>query len=49
MTAQVAKVEFSVPQVLAQVYDPKQELLYRKFGIETISPIKLITAMLEKG
>jgi trk system potassium uptake protein TrkA len=41
MVAQVAKVLFSVPLVLARVYDPKREVLYREFGIETISPTSL--------
>lgn len=41
MVAQVAKVVFSVPKVLARVYDPKRGILYRKFGIETICPTSL--------
>ncbi|OKY76696.1 MAG: potassium transporter TrkA [Desulfobulbaceae bacterium DB1] len=41
MVAQVAKILFSVPLVLARVYDPKREVLYREFGIETISPTSL--------
>lgn len=41
MVAQVAKVLFSVPLVLARVYDPKREILYRQFNIETISPTSL--------
>lgn len=41
MVAQVAKILFSVPLVLARVYDPKREVLYRQFGVETISPTSL--------
>ena len=41
MIAQVAKVVFEVPQVVARVFDPAREALYREFGIETISPVKL--------
>lgn len=41
MVAQVAKVLFSVPVVLARVYDPKREALYREFGVGTISPTSL--------
>jgi trk system potassium uptake protein TrkA len=41
MLAQVAKVIFEVPQVVARVFDPAREALYREFGIETISPVKL--------
>lgn len=41
MVAQVAKVLFAVPLVLARVYDPKRQVLYRRFGIKTISPTSL--------
>jgi trk system potassium uptake protein TrkA len=41
MVAQVAKTIFNVPQVIARVFDPAREALYREFGIETISPVKL--------
>jgi trk system potassium uptake protein TrkA len=41
MIAQVAKVVFHVPKVLARVFDPSREALYRQFGIETISPTNL--------
>ena len=41
MVAQVARVIFSVPRVVARVFDPLREEVYRDFGIETISPTKL--------
>jgi trk system potassium uptake protein len=41
MVAQVAKVIFEVPKVVARVYDPAREMIYKDFGIETISPTKL--------
>lgn len=41
MVAQVAKIIFEVPKVLARVYDPKRESLYLKHGIEIISPTSL--------
>jgi trk system potassium uptake protein TrkA len=41
MVAQVGKVVFNVPQVVARVYDPLREAIYFEFGIETISPIQL--------
>jgi trk system potassium uptake protein TrkA len=41
MVAQVAKTVFEVPQVIARVYDPVRETLYRRLGIETISPTSL--------
>jgi trk system potassium uptake protein TrkA len=41
MVAQVARVIFNVPRVVARVFDPLREEVYRDFGIETISPTKL--------
>ena len=41
MVAQVAKVIFGVPTVVARVFDPSREDVYRQFGIETICPAKL--------
>lgn len=41
MVAQVAKVVFGVPNVLARIYDPAREAVYREFGIETICPTTL--------
>lgn len=41
MVAQIAKNIFQVPTVLARVFDPAREKIYRDFGIATISPTKL--------
>jgi len=41
MVAQVAHELFAVPKVLARLYDPRREPVYREFGIETISPTRL--------
>lgn len=41
MVAQVAKVVFDVPTVMARVFDPTRETIYREFGVTTISPTKL--------
>jgi trk system potassium uptake protein len=43
MVAQVGKSVFNIPRVVARVFDPAREELYRSFGIETISPTKLST------
>jgi trk system potassium uptake protein TrkA len=43
MVAQVAHTVFNVPRVVARVFDPTREAIYRDFGIETISPTKLST------
>jgi len=41
MVAQVAKRIFHVPIVLARIFDPTREAIYRQFGIEMISPTRL--------
>ncbi len=43
MVAQVARKVFNVPRVVARVFDPRREEIYRDFGIDTISPTKLST------
>lgn len=42
MVAQVALKVFQVPKVLARVFDPRREEVYREFGIETVSPTNLM-------
>lgn len=41
MVAQIARAVFKVPRVVARVFDPAREAVYRDFGVETISPTKL--------
>ena len=41
MVAQIAKKLFEISTVLARVFDPNREAIYRDFGIETISPTQL--------
>lgn len=41
MVAQVAQSIFNVPRVIARVFDPVREEIYREFGVETISPTNL--------
>lgn len=41
MVAQIARRVFHVKKVIARVYDPMCEMLYRNFDIETISPTLL--------
>lgn len=48
MVAQIAKRIFSVPTVMARVFDPKRESLYRSLGIETICPTCLAAEMFLK-
>lgn len=43
MVAQVAQTILKVPHVIARVFDPLREEIYRDFGVETISPTNLST------
>ena len=52
MVAQLAREIFQVREVIARLYDPERECVYREFGIETICPavlsIKEINKLLAK-
>jgi len=41
MVTQIAKYIFGVHRVIARVYKPSYESIFRKFGVEIISPIQL--------
>lgn len=41
MLAQVAKNSFHVPLVIARIFDPVREPIYRSLGIQTICPTNL--------
>lgn len=41
MAAQVAKVVFAVPKVVARIYDPDRERIYHQLGLDTVSTVKL--------
>lgn len=45
MVAQVAKAEFAVPRVLARVFEPRREAVYRRLGVETICPTAVAAEM----
>jgi trk system potassium uptake protein TrkA len=49
MVTQTAKYVFGVPKVIARVYKPSYESIFRKFGIEIISPIQLALEALVKA
>lgn len=38
MVAQVARSAFSVKRVMARVFDPKREDIYKRLGVETVCP-----------
>ncbi|NJL92356.1 MAG: TrkA family potassium uptake protein [Anaerolineae bacterium] len=44
MVAQIAGSIFNVPHVIARVYDPTRESIYRRLNVEMISPTQLSVA-----
>ncbi|HEV57173.1 MAG TPA: TrkA family potassium uptake protein [Phycisphaerales bacterium] len=49
MVAQVAKTEFGVARVLARVFEPRREAVYRCLGVETICPTAVAGEMFLKA
>ncbi len=41
MAAQIAKLVFRVPRVIARLYDPVRDETYRTLGLETVSPTNI--------
>ncbi|MDR1691806.1 MAG: TrkA family potassium uptake protein, partial [Oscillospiraceae bacterium] len=52
MVGQLAKELFGIGRVIARLYDPERDVVYRELGIDTISPavlsIKEIDKLLQK-
>ena len=48
MAAQVAREIFGIPEVVARIYDPGREAIYRELGIGTICPTTLIGSVIHK-
>ena len=46
VAARLAKQVYRVPRVAARSYDPRKAEIYRRLGIQTISPVSLGTARL---
>ena len=46
MVAQVARRIFNVPRVLARVFDPRREEVYRDLGVDTVCPTTLASGVL---
>jgi trk system potassium uptake protein TrkA len=46
VAARIAKQVFRVPRVAALIYDPRKAEIYRRLGIQTISPVALGAARL---
>jgi trk system potassium uptake protein TrkA len=41
MIAQIAKIIYKVPKVIARLFDPERENIYKELGIKTICPTTL--------
>lgn len=39
VTAKIARDEYSVPKVVARIYDPVRARIYRDIGIQTVAPV----------
>lgn len=48
MVAQLARELFKVREVIARLYDPERECVYREFGIQTVCPAVLSMKEIEK-
>jgi trk system potassium uptake protein TrkA len=46
MASQIARKMFSVPRVIARVYDPERADIYKKFDLDIISGTILVAAMI---
>ena len=48
MSAQIAKMVFKVPHVVARLYDPIREETYQTLGLETVSPTNIGVAKIKE-
>lgn len=48
MVAQIARELFKIKRVIARLYDPERECVYREFGIDTICPAILSAKEIDK-
>lgn len=48
MAAQVAREIFGVSEVVARIYDPGREAIYRELGLDTICPTTVIGALIQE-
>ncbi len=49
MAAQIAQHIFGVPRVVCRIYDPIREEMYHELGLRTISPTKVMAALLKEA
>ena len=48
MAAQVAREIFGVPEVVARIYDPGREAIYRDLGIDSICPTTVVCELVRE-
>ncbi|GLB29753.1 hypothetical protein LAD12857_16760 [Lacrimispora amygdalina] len=48
LVAQIARELFHIERVIARLYDPEREYVYREFGIDTICPAVLSVKEIDK-
>jgi trk system potassium uptake protein TrkA len=48
MSCQIAKHVYNVPRVVCRIYDPLREEMYSALGLETISPTKVFSQLLQE-
>lgn len=48
MVCQLAKEIFKVPKVIARIYDPDREKVFRHFGLETICPTSITVEVIKR-
>lgn len=48
LVAQIAREIFHIERVIARLYDPEREYVYREFGIDTICPAVLSVKEIDK-
>ena len=48
MVAQIARYIYNVDRVIARLYDPEREFVYKEFGIDTICPAALSAKEIDK-
>ncbi len=49
MASQMARHIFGVPRVVARIFDPIREEMYRNLGLDTISPTRVVARLLREA
>jgi trk system potassium uptake protein TrkA len=49
MASQMARHIFGVPRVVARIFDPIRQEMYRNLGLDTISPTRVVAGLLREA